>query len=325
MELLKYYKNGFKFDDEIETGKFVEYCINNSVKYLCYIISCGKMYLPSGVTANDAAYDLISCIFRRKGNRLICFYNYFKKFDNKIKTDNQIRIHINNFLYKTINQNFPRFFADYAPDTHKIIRNISEAVNNENYYTADISGYKFVYRKKSGFRNINLYSREEFINFINPKLNCSKVNTIKKFVDLILDSLEKQKDFFPAAAFSDLVFLYRQFISNGYHEHNGTEDVEKAIDCKIVFDSAVSKFYGEMDSYFCKKEFPEKIRAGLYDLFDEFKDNLINGGIKIPVKKLYEKFFPEDGIDKFHNKIEYCLQILVKDIKKEIENIYILK
>ncbi|MBN1634411.1 MAG: hypothetical protein JW917_09620 [Ignavibacteria bacterium] len=319
MELFKYYKNGFIFDDEIETGKFVEYCIKIAVKYLCYYISCGKLFLPSAITAKDAAIDLTSSMFKRKGKCLICFSNYFRKSDNKIKTDNEVRIHISKFICKTIKQNFPKFFADYAPDTHKIIRNISEAVQNDNYYSSDFSGYKFIYRKKSGSRDINLYSREEFINFINPKLNCSKVNTIKKFVDLILDSLEKQKDFFPAAAFSDLVFLYKQFILNGYHENNGTEDIEAAIDCKIIFDNAISKFYNQMDSYFCKKEFPEKIRAGLYDLFEEFTNNLINGGIKIPVKKLYEKFFPEDGIDKFHNKIEYCLQVLVKDIKKEIE------
>lgn len=318
VELLKHYKSGFSFNSEIELNEFTGYCLNVVNNYICSLISRGKLFLPAHINSKDAAVDLIANLFTKENNCLKKFNSYFCSLEKNILTEEDLRTHIKNFLHNTVNNNLRNFYAGIDPETHRIIRSLNYFLNKNNYFSSGYLCDRYIHRKPVDFSNVVLINRDEFVNFMNPKLDCSRINTVRKYIELVFDSLEDQNDFSPAAAFSDLVFLYKSFVDNKYCENLIPDEIDSCVHYKMIIESVISKYDKKLDEYFLKKNIPCDEREIIGKIKDEYINNLINGGINVSVKKLTEKYFPDDGIDKYYNKIEYCLKLLKKDIIKEI-------
>jgi hypothetical protein len=86
-ELLAYYKAGFTFKSETELGCFVKYCLRIVKKYLEFLVSRGKLYIPFELNTEDSAVELLAEVFTKENNRLVKFYNFFHSVDQPPETE----------------------------------------------------------------------------------------------------------------------------------------------------------------------------------------------------------------------------------------------
>jgi hypothetical protein len=321
LNLLSYFKTGFIIETEVELGTFVMFCINIAEKYLSFNVLKNKIYIPLDLNIKDAAIDLTSDLFTKENRRLVKFANFFREPEKLPGTETEAEEAIQGFLFGVVRNRLINLYRTSDPDTYRIMRNLNDEIHNLALYTSIFTSDKYIHRTEVNFEEKCFWESDDLIKFISNNIYSLKNLTFKEFIIKVFDLVESLDDFVKAVAYNDLVLLYKIFLINSSLKPNEYPEIETNAHYKILFDSIQVKFRKKLTYYFSKKNFSEDARNCVYSIVEDFTRNLLDGGIKKSPAELTKEFFPEKDYAKYVNRVEYCLQLLVSDMIKEISGV----
>ena len=321
ISIYKYYKNNFIFKTETELGKFVSFCINIIDNYISYLVHRGKIFLPFDLSSLDAAIEVSSDIFTRNNNQLVKFYNFFSSLETPPIDDSDFLNCLNGFLFTITKNNILKIFAEADPQTYKIMRNLNYEIKQRNYFVSILFDDKYIHKNEIDFNISNIPTRDDVFKILQIKLNNRKLSTNKDFLNNIFNILSSQYEFAPAIAFNDLVYFIKLFHLSEFHKNEVNIEVETDFHYKFLFDSVKMNFLKKLNTYFLKKSFSENEKNCIYNITEDFMKNLLNGGIRKSPAELTREYFHHNEYSKYIFKVEYCLEMLINELAKEIKEV----
>lgn len=320
-DIIIYYKRNFVFSSEHELGKFVSFCINNIESYISYLVFKGKIFLPFELSPLDAAIEVSSDIFTRKDNQLTKFNNFFSSLEKQPIDDSDFVNCLNGFLFTVTKNNLLRIFAEADPQTYRIMRNLQYEIKQRNYYVSILFDDKYIHKREIDFSKSNVPSRDDVLKVLQNSLKSKTLLSNKDILKNVFSILDSQSKYAPAIAFNDLVYFIKLISLNTYRKNEANTDIESDFHYKFLFDSVKMSYFNKLNQYFQKKGFSEKERNSIYNITDDFMKNLLNGGIRKSPAELTKEFFHDNDYSKYVNKVEYCLELLVNELSKEIKEV----
>ena len=129
------YRNNFAIKSAGQVNAFVDSVLAISNKYLNYLVSKNRIYIPLDLSVYDCSVDLLAELFKIENNCFTRIEKYFSSLENKPRTEEEYNHYLKTFIYTCVQNSLADMYKHSDPVTYKIIRNIKYAIDTGNYKT----------------------------------------------------------------------------------------------------------------------------------------------------------------------------------------------
>lgn len=293
-------------------------------KYIVFLEKKGKIFLPFDFSSYDAAIDITADIFKVENDTFVYFNRFFESHNINPETEQDAKDALRILLSSIAKRNLSGILAESDPETGKILRNVGDYIRKKSYYVSYFFSDKF-FHKSDIIQDINSKDYAGRDNIIKLLLyNNFNYGNIPEFLEMVFYVLENQNDYIKAVSQTDAVWIYKYLCGKHFlseeiiSEHNFS-------DLSSIVEDEKKRFISKLEPYFNKKNFSESDKNRMYMVLEEWVNNVLNGGVRCSPAELTKKYFGEDGYIRMHNKVEYCVNLLVSNIKKQIKKDYFLE
>jgi len=318
------FRNKFCFSNGTVSGKFISECINIVEKYIIFLEKKGKIFLPFDFSPYDAAIDITADIFKVENNTFVYFLHFFETHNINPSTEQDAKDALRIFLTSIAKRKLTDILADSDPDTGKIIRNIRDYIRKKNYYVSYFFSDKF-FHKSDIIQEANSKDYAGRDNIIKLLIyNNFHQDNIPEFLENVFYVLENQYEYVKTISQTDAVWIYKYLCGKNFiseeiiTEHNYSE-------LSLIIEDEKKRFLSKLEPYFNKKNFSDFEKNRMYMVLEEWTNNVLNGGIKCSPAELTKKYFGKDDYTRMYNKVEYCINLLMSNIKIQIKKDYFLE
>lgn len=324
MSFLFWFQNKFRFSNGTVSGKFISECINIVEKYIIFLEKKGKLFLPFDFSPYDAAIDITADIFKVENNTFVNFHRFFESHDINPSTEQDAGDAVRIFLSSIAKKNLTGILAESDPETGKILRNIADYIRKKSYSVSYFFSDKF-FHKSEIIQDVNSkdYAGRDNITKLLIYNNFHYGN-IPEFLEKVFYVLENQNEYVKAISQTDAVWIYK-FLCAKYFLNEEIISEHNYSELSLIVENEKKRYISRLEPYFNKKNFSEFDKNRMYMALEEWVNNVLNGGVKCSPAELTKKYFGDDGYIRMHNKVEYCVNLLISNIKKQIRKDYFLE
>lgn len=313
------YRNDFKVESRIQLNKFVSEIVSIAREYINYLIYKNKIYLPDELTSYDAAIDLVAELFSIKNDKLITFSYHFKNLKPKPRTKAEFERALKSYICSIVQNNLLGLYKICDPVTFKILRNIKKAIREREYYVTSYFTDKYIHRKPVDFKKGECIHRELLLTLYLKNDGSIDVN-VTKIIDALFGIIEIQKEYLPAIALQDLVYILKELITIKTEDYiKNFKSEEPKVFYKLLIQKLRKEFIFKIKKYLDKKNFSENDCKCVYNIIEEVLNHYENFTCRPSVRELVETHYRGKNKNSFSNKIEYVLSLLSTEILKNIE------
>jgi len=316
------YLNNFVWQNVQEQNAFALFTIKLVEKYIGFLVSKGKLFLPFEMSNRDCAVEALAEVLLFNDNRqFFKFSKYFNGLENPPKDPDEFSKELKSFLFSVTHQNITKIFQQADPTTYKIMRSLKEAVKNGNYKTTQFLSGPFIHRIATDFKG-KMMEREDLLTLLLSQNGNFHFNHSNEFLSSVFAILEKEELFIPSIAFLDLVYLRKYFLFETFanSKNNGNQNHQQSeLTTKFFLDDSLEYFNGKLSKYIKKQNFSENVTVGVYTVLEDVNFSILSDGAIPSIKFLTEKHFgqlPNNGMTR---KVEYIVQTYCTFLKEEIE------
>lgn len=285
--------------------------------------------IPSSTTDGhsnkDHAIEAISELFIKNKNNSYPICNSFNNWRPSISNEDETLF----FLYKVtssrVEQYITKSLKEADPISAKILDALNYVIKKSSYKKKHILGKKFICNSENKDLELQIISADDLQLIPSHYFQ----NTNKIFENLF-NYFGENSESYTAIPINALAARIKQ-IHSSLHTHEFTPDI---IESSIFVDDVIRAGYNStysilINSYFLKGKLSEveteAFKKTLKDLAKDIANGGINPGLFNYFKRHMNSISEEDYLIKYHNKLEYLLKVMRKNIKSILENTELVK
>ncbi|MCE1164944.1 MAG: hypothetical protein LWX07_06040 [Bacteroidetes bacterium] len=312
----------FTYGSYAEMSRFINECIKRIEKYIGFLSSKGKIFLPMDLTPYDAAIEVSSEIFTSDGNTLVKFKSFFDKLKEKPDTEDDYEAILKSFLFSVAKKNLVNIYKDSDPVTARIIRNLNLEIDRSGYFVTELFSDRFVHTEETDFSEKEYCGREELEKILSAAHSKVDFKNAKTFLSSLLNIVNEQDEYIKAVSFGDLVYVYKHSLIEKVESTQKSarqEEIETNIHYKFILEEFRQKFNTKLRKYFSKKNFSDNDQKCMYNVIDAFLKGITDGGQKRGASELTKEFFADGDFARNKNRVEYCIDMLLSELTTVFE------